>query len=434
MSGMAIALAIVTYEYFKFKKSHTITLKVARQSPRWKKIKQTLENEFEYYKQLPEELKPDFVLRTYKFMKQSNWIASGQPIVSTYKKVLISASAIQLTFGLKEFNFGRFRTILVHEDAYYNRLTRQYHRGEVNQAGLIVLSWKYFEEGYANTADKINLGLHEMAHAMDLALLLSHGRRYNIHRLMEKFRQSAFDKLIEIRQHDKQFFRAYGTSNPREFFSVAVEHFFEAPSAFREHLPDLYLEMCQLLNQDPCNRVFRGFKSPHSTLYSNRFNAGHKYAYKPQIALWPNANILVPFTTFSVMCALLFPVINALVDEWSLFLVIALSATYLTGISIIYATKANKLEVIDEHLLTKKILPGNNYAHSVHLKNIIDLTFTYMLTYYRVDITYFEGEEIRTKARSLYFSPANIKKLERLLLQQSIKIKHNNKWLKKENF
>ncbi len=431
MSGMAIALAIVAYEYLKFKRSHSITLKVAQQSPKWKKLRQILENDFTYYKNLPAELKPDFVFRTYKFMKQCNWISSSQPIVKTYQKVLISASATQLTFGLKAFDFGRFKTILLHEDAYYNRQTRRYHRGEVNQAGLIVLSWKYFEEGYANEADKINLGLHEMAHAMDLALLLSHGRMYNIHRLMEKFRQSAFEQLVKIRRKGSDFFREYGTTNPREFFSVAVEHFFEAPKDFKEQLPELYLEMCQLLNQDPGNRVFRGFKSPNANRFSNAISVSSRYHNKPQIVLKPNFNLIIPLITFSVIYALFFPVINAIIAHWTNFLAAVLAITYGTGIYLIINSKANTLKLINKHIIITKPL-ARRPVFTAHINNIVNTNFTYMLTYYRVDIAYFEGEDILTSSHSLYFSPANIKKLERILLQQNVRIKHNNKWLKKE--
>lgn len=432
VSGMGIALGIVAYEYFKFKKSHTITLKVAQQSPRWKKIQQILENNFSYYRQLPSELKPDFVFRTYKFMKRCNWISSSQPIVNLHQKTLISASATQLTFGLQEFDFGRFKTILLHDDAYYNRQTRRYHRGEVNQAGLIVLSWKYFEEGYADENDKVNLGLHEMAHAMDLALHLSHGRIYNIHRLMEKFRQSAFEQLIEMRRKGNDFFREYGTTNPREFFSVAAEHFFEAPVEFRKQLPDLYLELCQLLNQDPGNKVFRGYKPPHTNQYKNTLSSEAKRHYKPLLTLRPNINLFVPFITFTLLLALLFPIIKSIYPNSLAYTLMPLLFAYLLGIYLIYHSKANSLKLIDSHLFIKKTFIKQPTL-SVHLKNLVKINFTYMLTYYRVDFSYFEGEEIKVSSHSLYFSPKSIKKLERLLLQQNVRIKHNNKWLKKES-
>ncbi|MCG8579086.1 MAG: zinc-dependent peptidase [Bacteroidales bacterium] len=431
--GMLVAMAIIVNAYIKFKRTNTINLKVAKKSSKWKKIKQILEGQFSYYNQLPDELKTDFILRTYQFMQRRNWVSSSKPIVSLYQKTLISASAVQLTFGLKQVSFGRFKTILIHDDAYYNRLTRKYHRGEVNQVGLIVLSWKHFEEGYADAKDKINLGLHEMAHALDLALHLSEGRRYNVHRLMDKFRQSAFDKMLKLRKNPNGFLRQYGSTNPREFFSVAVEHFFEAAKDFRAQMPELYYELCQLLNQDPCNNIFRGFQSIHSHQFKNALDVKQLSLYKPKIDLKPNGNIAVPFASYTLLVALVIPIINLTVNIWDTITYSSIGILYIFGLIMIFLKKGKELKVLNSHLLSRTLIFNNDFF-TVHLKNVVNINFTYMLTYYSAEIAYFEGEDIITKQLSLYFSPASIKKLERLLLQQSIKIKHNNKWLKKEDY
>jgi Mlc titration factor MtfA (ptsG expression regulator) len=430
--GMLIAMAFIVDAYIKFIRTNKISLKVAQQSSKWKIIQQTLEKEFSYYKKLPDSLKTDFTLRTYQFMQKRNWISSSKPIVSTYHKTLISASAVQLTFGLKQVSFGRFKTILIHEDAYYNRFTKKYHRGEVNQVGLIVLSWKHFEQGYADEKDKINLGLHEMAHALDLALHLSEGRRYNVHRLMDKFRESAFEKMLALRKNPNGFLRQYGSTNPREFFSVAVEQFFEAPEDFRTQMPELYYELCQLLNQDPCNKIFRGFQSIHSHQFKNILDARQLKIYKPRLNLRPNANIIIPFASYTLLVGLVIPVINLSINKWDILTYSTVGILYFLGLIMIFSKKGKDLKIIDSHLLSKTLI-FNKDLFSVHLKNIVNINFTYMLTYYSTEISYFEGDDIKTKQLSLYFSPASIKKLERLLLQQSIRIKHNNKWLKKED-
>jgi len=430
---MLIALAVFVNEYYKFKRANTLNLKLAQKSPIWNKINQILSENFNYYRNLPDDLKTNFALRVFYFMQQMTWIASGNPRVSLHQRTLISASAIQLTFGLDNISFGRFKTILVHNDAYYNRFTKQYHRGEVNQAGLIVLSWKHFEQGYADDSDKINLGLHEMAHALDLALHLAEGRRYHVHRLMDKFRQSAFNKVVAMRKGADSFFRSYAATNSREFFSVAVEHFFEAPNDFKEKVPELYTEMCHLLNQDPCNKVYRGFKSPYKKLYSNAIKKDVSSIYKPKLVLKPNINIFVPHLLFALLFALTYPVINTFSIINSLYLSLVITMVCLAGLYIIYNAKGRKLMMINDYLITKNYIL-NNKLHSLHLKNIVNITFTYMLTYYKANISYFEGEQIINKSLSLYFSPASIKKLERLLLQQDVKIKHNNKWLKKDSF
>ena len=359
-------------------------------------------------------------------------MSSFQPVVDLEKKVLISASAIQLTFGLKDFRFRRFKTILIHDDAYYSRITHQYHRGEVNSRGLIVLSWKYFEEGYRIDDDKINLGLHEMAHALNLAIHLSEGRRYQLHRLMEKFEQSAFDEITEMRTGRDTFLRSYGATNAKEFFSVAVEHFFEAPCEFQEKLPELYIELCQLLNQDICNKVYRGYKSPHSNLYKNRIENVHIDYIKPDLNLIPNASLAIPLALISLFSALAILVIHTSVHTPTWTLTALLAALYLYLIYLTFSFKAKQVFLLDNHLCSKNYLL-NNKAFSVQFKNIVNVNFTHTLSCYQTTISYFEGETIHDKKLSLYYSPASIKKLERRLLRKNIKIKHNSKWLKKES-
>ncbi len=417
--------------YLKFKKANQIALKVAQKSPLWNQIKQVLESRFNYYQLLPDRFKDDFIFRTFKFMKRRQWVSSSSPVIELHKKVLISASATQLTFGLKDFSFGRFKTILVHDNAYYNRHTGHYHRGEVNQAGLIVLSWKYFEEGYNNGNDKINLGLHEMAHALNLAVFLSQGRRYRLQKLLEKFQQSSLDEITRMRDTDEHFLRSYGSTNPHEFFSVAVEHFFEAPHEFKSQLPDLYIELCTLLNQDPANKVYRGFQSPHKTLYKNTIAVSGMKFSKPKIKIHPNFNLLVPIFLTTTIYAIIYGIFSSIIKLNNEFAIPSAAVVYMLSIYYVFKRKAKSLSIIDTHIVLNTMAHRGN--QSVHIKNIVNVDITYMLTNYKTSINYFENDLINTTTVSLYCSPASIKKLERSLLRMGVHIKHNNKWLRKEN-
>jgi hypothetical protein len=49
--------------------------------------------------------------------------------------------------------------------------------------------------------------------------------------------------------------RAYAHTSPAEFFSVAVEVFFENPVAMVGEAPQLYGALKALLNQDPARRA-----------------------------------------------------------------------------------------------------------------------------------------------------------------------------------
>jgi MtfA peptidase len=43
--------------------------------------------------------------------------------------------------------------------------------------------------------------------------------------------------------------------NQHEFFSVAVENFFERPQALKSAMPELYTIVSKLLNQDPASGI-----------------------------------------------------------------------------------------------------------------------------------------------------------------------------------
>lgn len=172
-------------------------------------------------------------------------------------KALIAGSAIQLTFGFRHLNFVNFKRILVYPDDYYSRITRKYHRGEVNPRGLIVLSWKAFEEGYHDGKDGRNLALHEMAHALRLENAI-HNEEFDFipEKELQYFDRLAIQEVEKMKIGETGIFRKYAAGNLHEFFAVAVEVFFEQPRDFLEEKPELYLALSALLNQDPV-RLFR---------------------------------------------------------------------------------------------------------------------------------------------------------------------------------
>jgi MtfA peptidase len=214
--------------------------------------KNILAKYFTYYQRLSPQNKAKFELKLMNFIYGKTFIPRGVDVVTLEAKILIAASAVQLTFGLPHAHLRYFSKILVYPDNYYSSITRRYHKGEVNpRFGIIVLSWQAFIEGYIDQHDSINLGLHEMAHA----LRLEHFIREASGELMDPALLQSFDDWADRICSDggvnNHFFRPYACANPHEFFSVAVENFFERPESFKANLPELYSIMTRLLNQDP---------------------------------------------------------------------------------------------------------------------------------------------------------------------------------------
>ena len=215
-------------------------------------VRAILAENFAYYQRLSPEQQRVFERRAIRFVRQKDFIGRGLEVTLTMQ-VLIAAAAVQLTFGLPEIVLRHFKRILIYPDKYYSTITHQYHKGEVNPAAqAIVLSWKNFTEGYASPNDSLNLGLHEMAHALEIENLIDNDEYDFLPPAgWEQWQQQAAEYRSQMNSGQPNFFRAYAATNDQEFFAIAVENFFERSTEFQQMVPELYDTLTLLLRQDP---------------------------------------------------------------------------------------------------------------------------------------------------------------------------------------
>ena len=220
-------------------------------SPIRKEYKAILKEKSGFYNRLSPEAKTNFEKRVQHFINQKDFISRSADPVTAEMKVMISSVAIQLTYGFPRVYLTHFKRILIYPDNYYSTINKVYHQGEVNPLNrIIVISWSNFVRGMENYDSGINLGLHEMAHALRLENVIRN-EEYDFldARLLEKWEHLAQAEILSIRQGAASIFREYGTSSEEEFFAVAVENFFERPILFREHNEELFWVLARLLNQ-----------------------------------------------------------------------------------------------------------------------------------------------------------------------------------------
>lgn len=214
--------------------------------------KDILQKYFVYYQRLSYSQKSRFERKVCNFLYSKKFIPRNMESVSIEARLLIAASAVQLTFGLPNIYLQHFDKILLYPNEYYSSVTRKYHKGEVNpRFGIIVLSWNNFVSGYINPSDSINLGLHEMAHALRLENIIRQGEyRFFDEELIKRFDEYA-EQMCSDLNGKGNFFRSYAFTNEHEFFSVAIENFFERSTLFKKQAPELYVILTRLLGQDP---------------------------------------------------------------------------------------------------------------------------------------------------------------------------------------
>ncbi|WP_420582027.1 zinc-dependent peptidase [Reichenbachiella sp.] len=221
------------------------------------KRKEILKKHFPYYSQLSPNRRKRFEQKVQYFIYVKDFIPRQIPTVTEEMKVLISACAVQLTFGYPKVFLSHFKRILVYPDNYYSTINNTFHKGEVNpRLRTIVLSWKAFVEGYIHPKDGRNLGLHEMAHALRLEnLILNTEYSFFDEAVLQQWQSMADLEMQNISSGKSRMFRDYAGTDSDEFFAVAIENFFERPEKFKSLMPNLYGILVLLLKQDPLNPV-----------------------------------------------------------------------------------------------------------------------------------------------------------------------------------
>lgn len=214
-----------------------------------------LREKMPYYQKLSGEGKAYFIGRLKYAMERVPLAGREGMVITTEEKVLINACLTQLTYGFAKPHIPFLKGVILYPEPFFSKLLDAWVKGLSMGNGLVLLSYRHFVEGYEDTRDTYNLGLHEFAH-----VLRFQANEYGLfdERLSAYFNEwekVGYPVFMATRSRQQDFFREYGGTNSSEFFSVCVENFFEVPDLFREELPELYYHLCYLLKQNPLNTV-----------------------------------------------------------------------------------------------------------------------------------------------------------------------------------
>lgn len=214
-----------------------------------------LENTFPYYQRLNQKHKDEFVKKLELVLTGKSFVGrSGLKVVTPEMKLLIGATIVMVTFGWNDLSLPHFSKILIYPDTYYSTISKQYHRGEVNpKHGIIVMSWSCFLNGMGNENDGINLGIHEVAHALKLENQIFYNGESEFFNpeVYDSFQKLSNTEIGKIKAGNLTVFRSSAGLDDDEFFAVALETFFEKPHEFFEYNPVLYGTLVRLMRQDP---------------------------------------------------------------------------------------------------------------------------------------------------------------------------------------
>lgn len=249
-----VLFVVISKNVYKFKRGETFTelaIKLGKYGLQQEQ-KSLIHDFVPYYAGLSPKLKLRFEQRVAYFMQVKEFAGCDGIEPTLEMRTLISAIAIKITFGFKEFTLPHFHTIFVHPEEYYSPYTNHYHKGEVNLKGHIRLSWNNFTDGLADHHDGLNLAVHEFAHAVYFENSINNNHYHFIHpQKLRKWHALAAIEIEAMNSNEDHFIREYGATNLSEFFAVSTEHFFEQPFEYREKHPELYKTMASIYRQDP---------------------------------------------------------------------------------------------------------------------------------------------------------------------------------------
>jgi MtfA peptidase len=203
-----------------------------------------------YYRNLTPQGRARFQERVREYVESTRIVSVDNTPLTGQVRAFIAASAVQLTFGLRKWDIKHFHTIRIYPKEFYSRMNERYLKGGAAKNGVIWFSYKHYLSGYEDQENGINLGLHEMSHA--LMMNMEEGNQESeFNSAFEAFEPVGKAVMAKVKSGEVKFLRKYASTNFYEFFAVSMEEFFERPAEFRRQLPDLYKAIARLLNQDP---------------------------------------------------------------------------------------------------------------------------------------------------------------------------------------
>tara|TARA_R110002072_G_scaffold140286_1_gene284289 strand:+ start:185213 stop:186100 length:888 start_codon:yes stop_codon:yes gene_type:complete len=217
--------------------------------------------EVNFYASLNEEDKVIFEADVKRFLKRVR-ITGIKTTVDYEERLLVASSAVIPVFSFPEWEYSSLHEVLLYPDLFTEKydFSEQDRNisGMVGSGGVmhhvVIFSKPALHQGFDNTSDKMNVGIHEFVHLFDK----QDGEIDGIPQMIMK-NQAVLPWLHLISENTKEMLAGksdiniYGATNKQEFLAVASEYFFERPKLFQEKHPELYEVLSSVFQTDLAN-------------------------------------------------------------------------------------------------------------------------------------------------------------------------------------
>lgn len=259
ISFLIIIAFVITFSIFYSRQRKRKNV-VKEFPPSWKVI---LDEKVLFYHNLSAEEKRRFENDTIRFI--SNVMVTGiRTEVDITDKLLVASSAVIPVFGFPAWDYTFLDEVLLYPGSFDREYAinskEEIITGMVGSGGTMegkmILSKPALHQGFDNSTDKQNVGIHEFIHLLDkedgsidgIPSILN-GKSYALPWL-ELIRL----KITQI-QKGKSDIPEYGATQESEFLAVAGEYFFERPQLLQQNHPELYTLLSKAFQQDTASTL-----------------------------------------------------------------------------------------------------------------------------------------------------------------------------------
>ncbi len=212
------------------------------------------------------------------FLAEKKFEGCAGLVITDEMRLCIAANACLLLLHRQTDYYPDLQTVLVYPGSYVAPVTRHLGHGVMTEAhqarageswphGAVVLAWAEICKDIT-AHGRTNVIIHEFAHQLDFedgyadgAPLLgpvtgADGKtlrtRKDHYADWARVLNAEYERLRQkIEAGEPTLLRAYGATNPAEFFAVVTEAFFGQPRELQIQHPGLYAELKWYFNQDP---------------------------------------------------------------------------------------------------------------------------------------------------------------------------------------
>ncbi len=207
-----------------------------------------------------------------RLVRRTSWEAARGFTITDEIVAAIAAHAALLVAGFEPRTepFRDVTSVIVHGGTIVNRdIVPGPARGVVSNAprylagqaghgrGPIVLDWRTARVEIAHPERGVNVIYHEFAHKLDqLDGTFDGAPPLGSDRARAEWEQTLGTNYRRLKRRGADpIVRAYGATNPAEYFAVTSELFFTVPAALRAEHPRVYTRLAEFYRQDPAPPV-----------------------------------------------------------------------------------------------------------------------------------------------------------------------------------